>query len=101
LQCIAFDRLIPDSATEWTMQRWIEQVHTILNQLEEKERLSLLELAIWKALCLLDMPVMTDYYETTQWQSCNWHSVKARNKRSNASAIIVAAVLPFLRERRP
>jgi hypothetical protein len=79
-----------------TQQQRLERVHAILGRLEQKERLSLLELAIWKALCLLDMPAMTDYMEARQWHTYKWQSNKSKYQRSNASAVIVAAVLLFL-----
>jgi hypothetical protein len=95
-RCRAYDRLSMEDNAPTTQQQRLERVHAILGRLEQKERLSLLELAIWKALCLLDMPAMTDYMEARQWHTYKWQSNKSKYQRSNASAVIVAAVLLFL-----
>jgi hypothetical protein len=103
--CLAYDRLfphttaIPSPMTTTTHQQRLKQVHTLLDQLdrfEQKESLSLLELAIWKAFCLSNMPTMTNYVDAMEWHACKWQSNKPKYQRSKASAVIVRAVLPFL-----
>jgi hypothetical protein len=95
-RCVAYDHLSPENCAPW--KRRYEEAHSLVDQLdslEQKERLSLLELAVWKALCLVDMPAMTVYVEAMEWHAYKWQSNKSKYRRSNASAVIVAAVLLF------
>lgn len=81
-----------------------EKAHTLftaaLNKLayyEHLEHLALLELAAWKSECQKDMPVVgADFIRAQQWSTSGWKQLKAKHKASNAVAIIVLAVKPFL-----
>jgi hypothetical protein len=97
-RCVAYDHLSPENCAPTTWKRRYNEAYSLVDQLdslEQKERLSLLELAVWKALCLVDMPAMTVYVEAMEWHAYKWQSNKSKYRRSNASAVIVAAVLLF------
>jgi hypothetical protein len=63
-----------------------------------KRRMCLLELAVWKAMCLLHMVVTPtgDYHALQDWCRCGWKANKSAKRNSNEIGIIVRAVLPFV-----
>jgi len=70
---------------------------TALRKYEHLERISLLELAVWKATCIVEMPSCTDYYAVTQWFKSGWKIQKEAQRKSGASiSIIMSMVVPFL-----
>jgi len=78
---------------------WVGKAKAQLRLFEEIERLSLLELAIWKFSCL-DTPPLKNLLELVQWQNEGWKTNKV-NRRDDVNAIfvIITHVLPFLGER--
>jgi hypothetical protein len=87
----------------------------ILAKYERMEIVSLLELAVWKAICIVSpqQPRATttnshssksdcnvvqkfDYHTWQEWSRQGWKSVKASLRKSNEIGIIITLVLPFL-----
>jgi hypothetical protein len=82
---------------------------TMLRKYEYLEPFALLELAVWKAGCLKQMPSLNhdicplscpsinhDIYRAQQWIASSWKAHKAEQRYSNAMSIIVSLVRPFL-----
>jgi hypothetical protein len=69
-------------------------VSTLLKH-HHSERVALLELAVWKATCLAQMPV-TGYHAAQEWIMGGWKKMKLEQRRSNDITVVVTAVLPFL-----
>jgi hypothetical protein len=79
--------------------RYLEQAIDLMNRYKNAERLVLLELAIWKALCVLQMTShvgSVDYYAMQQWMREGWKMCKAEQRHSNAASVIVPAVMQYL-----
>ena len=69
----------------------------LLDHFEEMERLSLLELAVWKALCSNNFPSpMRNLLEVWDWQKTGWKSVKSKFRQDRGINIILSGVVPFL-----
>jgi hypothetical protein len=64
-----------------------------------KLRMGLLELAVWKAICLLHMVATPsqDYHTLQDWCRNGWKVNKAAMRNSNEIGIILRAVLLFMR----
>jgi hypothetical protein len=70
---------------------------TILRKYEYLEPLALLELAVWKAECLKQMPsIHHGIFRAQQWIASGWKAHKTEQRSSNAMSIIIALVQPFL-----
>jgi hypothetical protein len=70
---------------------------TILRKYEYLEPLALLELVVWKAECLKQMPSNHHgIFRAQQWIASGWKAHKTEQRSSNAMSIIVALVQPFL-----
>lgn len=69
----------------------------LVEHYEHLNRISLLELAAWKACCLKSPPkTIRSYVGWQQWVSGGWERNKRSFFRCNDIVIIVEAVLPFL-----
>jgi hypothetical protein len=65
---------------------------------EHMERISLLELAAWKAACVLDMEQKEGQmmYNLLEWIRYGWKQNKTKMRHSNATHVIVENVVSFL-----
>jgi hypothetical protein len=63
-----------------------------------KERLTMLELAVWKSLCMMQAPNNAkNFYEWNLWCSEGWKGYKADSREVGELQTIISCVLPFLR----
>jgi hypothetical protein len=82
----------------------LQKVETSLSMYEHMERLSLLELAVWKAACLSQVEIdsktsMKTFHDAilcVAKHQHNWKKYRTETRKSNAIEIIVKHVLPFL-----
>lgn len=68
----------------------------LLQRLEKKERLSLLELAVWKAHCLNSTSNIASYIDFLRWSKTGWKEVKQTQKNNPGIDIVVQNVAVFL-----
>lgn len=94
-QAAFFRYLTTDSVGDVADDQFCAAV-TALSRYEYMERVALLELSVWKAVCLAQMPLVADYYAAQHWCQSGWKNLKAVQRKSNAISIIVSTVLPFL-----
>ena len=75
-------------------------VETLLRKYEQMERISLLEQAIWKAVCCIAIPdnavAKNDYHSWQEWARNGWKSGKSTKYKANETGIIITSVMPFL-----
>jgi hypothetical protein len=79
-------------------QRMVE-AEALIQKYEGMERIALLELAIWKAVCIVNPDstiARNDYHFWQEWAREGWKCSKSTMRKANAIAIIMTAVLPFL-----
>jgi hypothetical protein len=69
-------------------------MHTLVKY-EQRERLALLELAIWKDLCLQKMPD-SDYSKAVEWMKSGWKTLKQELRNSSAIVTVVSLVRPYI-----
>jgi hypothetical protein len=83
-----------------TLKEWQEhtsrKAFTLLHHYENKERLSLLYLAVWKEECLAQMPIAHTLSCARQWIASGWKKCKLEQSNCNAMSIIASLVHPFL-----
>ena len=80
------------------------QAKTLLQKFEQMERLSLLELALWKATCILcagrvevaGMKTLDDAIMCVANNRYTWKKYRVEMRKSDAIEIIIQHVLPFL-----
>jgi hypothetical protein len=82
--------LLPDTTGKGALKRVIK----IMTWYEQRELLIPLQLAIWKSQCLVDLPPVLGCY--IFWATTGWKANKGKQWDSNARAIIVSLVEPFL-----
>jgi hypothetical protein len=63
---------------------------------EHMERISLLELGVWKAACILDKDESKKIHEMMEWVNHGWKQNKTRLRHSTATTVIVESVLGFM-----
>jgi hypothetical protein len=68
----------------------------VLQRCEHAERMAILGLAVWKAMCLLQVPEKVNYYSLHEWPRLGWKECKAEQRNSRAMTIISESVSPFL-----
>jgi hypothetical protein len=68
--------------------------HTLVKY-ENWERLALLELAVWKAKCLKQMP-NSDYSKAVDWIQSGWKTLKGESRSSNAIGTIITLIGPYV-----
>lgn len=66
-----------------------------IGTLEQHERLLLLALTVWKGQCIVNMDAAS-YLVGQEWARSGWKSRKDEHRTSNAIAIVVLAVRPFV-----
>jgi hypothetical protein len=88
----------PSVGVQWFPEVLTEQSTAMIDEYLHKQRMGLLELAVWKAMCLLHMVVTPtrDYHTLQDWCRCGWKANKSAKRNSNEIGIIVRAVLPFV-----
>ena len=81
----------------------LKETRNILDHFEQLERLSLLELAVWKALCTLELPISkTNTEESRAWETEGWKAMKSRLRHHRGvNIILLSQVVPFLVEKSP
>jgi hypothetical protein len=72
------------------------QLVSNLQAFEHAERLTLLWLAVWKAECLQQIPVISDLYTAQKWFASEWKQQKSNQRQSHAMSTIVSLVCPFV-----
>ena len=74
------------------------RMESVISHYELMEQVSLLELAVWKAACLEDMPqaAKKGYMQITAWFRSGWKTLKEQNRRCGAIGTVLSGVLPFL-----
>jgi hypothetical protein len=87
-----------------TIYSLLGQAETLLQKFEQMERLSLLELAVWKAACIscagrvevAGMKTLDDAIMCVANNRHTWKQYRAETRKTNAIEIIIQRVLPFL-----
>jgi len=74
----------------------LERTASLVEHYEDLDRISLLELAVWKACCLNNPKQILSYISWQRWVNYGWKSNKMPFFRCNEIVIIVQAILPFL-----
>jgi hypothetical protein len=77
----------------------INKANKLVCKYERKERLALLELAVWKAMCIGTFqpnPQSQGYHEWLAWTWHGWKSAKSKTQRCNEIGIVIPAVRSFL-----
>jgi hypothetical protein len=75
----------------------LTKVTELLTRYEYLEPQAMLALAVWKAECLKQMPIHgIDFFRAERWIASGWKALKKEHRDSNAIAIIVLSVRPFL-----
>jgi hypothetical protein len=75
-------------------------LHRLRNRVDTKlmnEGLVILELAVWRAQCILQLPKNADCLTAMQWTNAGWKASKAAQQVSAAMRTIVKNVALFLR----
>ena len=79
----------------------IQDAHKLLRQYQHWERISLLELAVWKFACLNSMDNengKASFLEWSRWFESGWKQHKKSHYRSDQVVIVMKAIVPFLRQ---
>lgn len=83
-----------------TANEKLEEVHAMVAKLQYKEFITLLKLAVWKSVCIMDAPKNEMMCEAlSHWYRTGWKANKSQLRRSSAISVIVFSVLPFLGKR--
>ena len=87
----------------------IQEANRLLLHYKRLERISLLELAVWKFTCLVAGNPSNDndtkgvprtYLEWKHWHDHGWKALKKQQYRCNQVVIVMTAILPFLKTNR-
>jgi hypothetical protein len=75
-----------------------EMVQTALSFCYAKERLGALELVIWKAMCLVQVPpsAVTDLHLWNAWCQRGWKIHKNDVRHASSLAVVMSSVVPFV-----
>jgi hypothetical protein len=76
-----------------------DEATTMIDQCALKVQMSLLQLAAWKATCMVSSAgaATLDYFTVQDWLRRGWKVNKSATRNSNEIGIILRAVLPFMR----
>ena len=81
-------------------QTLIQDAEDLLRQYKHLERISLLELAVWKFACLsMDQKqdrTKQSFLEWSRWYTSGWKQHKKSHYRCNQVVILMKAIVPFL-----
>jgi hypothetical protein len=91
--------LLNNNADGARAAQWMAEAIAVIQKYEEMERISLLELAIWNAVCIGNPDntmAKDDYHSWQDWFREGWKCNKSAMRKANAIAVIISAVLPFL-----
>ena len=79
----------------------IQEANRLLLHYKRLERISLLELAVWKFTCVVTDDTHTGpcqtYLEWKQWDTHGWKTLKKQHYRCNQVVILMTAIVPFLK----
>jgi hypothetical protein len=95
-------RLLFDPLTRYHEDKSLNTHLNLKEQLMELQKsvdwesLAILGLVSWRALCLGQMPIGSDYLAAEHWKSVGWKSSKAEHENFSNMQVIVEAVKPFL-----
>jgi hypothetical protein len=93
VKSLLLDALLDKDGSESTMGR----AETALRRYELRERLALLELAVWKAGCKVNPPdAVKDALSHRYWWTEGWKASKQSMRSCPAIHVVVTNVLPFL-----
>ncbi|KAL7573948.1 hypothetical protein ACA910_001959 [Epithemia clementina (nom. ined.)] len=79
----------------------IQEAECLLDRYEQRERISLLQLAVWKYSCMADLPdhkLLTSLAAWKLWEKDGWKVGKKKHFQSNEVVILMDAVVPFLQD---
>jgi hypothetical protein len=74
----------------------LNDVKVLLTKYHRMERISLVELAVWKAVCIGTCGTNQGHLEWAQWTRHGWKRAKNETRQSNEIAVVIAALLPFV-----
>ena len=81
----------------------IEKAKDLLERYKDLERISLLELAVWKFACLTADPKnhgeIKSIVDWSRWYTNGWKEHKKRLYRCNQIVILMKAIVPFLQDK--
>jgi hypothetical protein len=70
----------------------IDDINALVTKYERMERVSLLELAVWKAMSMSTFQRKQANHGYQEW----WESAKSETRSSNEITVVIVAVVPFL-----
>jgi hypothetical protein len=104
---------VPDTMLFMSNAQRLDDIGRLLDEYVFLEQVSLLELAVWKAACIMQLdeeddeksefaadepkPKRRTLLEVLEWMNTGWKSQKAKTRSSNSIEVIMVAVLPFLK----
>jgi hypothetical protein len=77
----------------------IKKAKELVSNYERRERVALLELAVWESICIATFqpnPENQGYHEWLGWTWHGWKSAKSKTQRCNEIGIIIDVVCSFL-----
>jgi hypothetical protein len=72
------------------------EAEVLLSKKMDMERLSQLELAVWKHCCRKGQPKPMHYLDWTFWYDSDWKNAKIAYRSSNDIYVILSNVTPFV-----
>jgi hypothetical protein len=94
--CFRLIKTASDRPSGSSLSSLLGKARKLLNKYENMERLSILYLAVWKEECLAQMPAMYTVSSAREWFAAGWKEHKVEQSNSNAMAVVVRMVQPFL-----
>lgn len=78
-------------------ERSFEVARKLTATYQHKDKVLLLHLSVWKALCIMNCPEhMTNYLAWSKWGRNGWKGQKEQMRNSAKFVVIIKNVLPFL-----
>jgi hypothetical protein len=87
--------LLYQFSSDNTANESMKAAQTLLVQLEHLERVSLLELAVWKAVCIATKDNGC-HHSWQEWLGEGWKAAKPETRSAREIGIVIESVLPFL-----